>query len=58
MEKIDRIVSWAQYKISNSVSEGINKNIRDIRRQACGFRNDQNFYNTILLRQGKLKLYF
>ncbi len=58
LEKIDRIISWAQFRVSNSVCEGINKNIQDMRRQACGFKNDQNFYNTILLRQGELQLLF
>lgn len=57
-ENMDWIVSWTRYKVSNSVSEGINKNIQDIRRQACGYVNDHNFFSMILLRQGALHLVF
>ena len=57
-EKIDRIVAWTAYPVSNSVSEGINKNIQDIRRQACGYTNLDHFFDMILFRQGNLTLRF
>lgn len=57
-EKMDRILSWTAYPISNSVCEGINKNIQDIRRQACGYTNLRNFHNMILFRQGGLTFRF
>ncbi len=57
-EKIDRIVAWTKHPVSNSVSEGVNKNIQDIRRQACGFTNIRSFFNMIMLRQGELTFRF
>lgn len=57
-EKIDRIVAWTRHPVSNSVSEGVNKNIQDIRRQACGYTNMRSFINMILLRQGALTFRF
>lgn len=56
--KIDRIVAWTRFPVSNSVCEGINKNIQDIRRSACGYRNHDNFYDMIFLRMGDLQLTF
>lgn len=56
--KIDRILAWTKYKVSNSVSEGVNKNIEDIRRQACGYSNTQNLIDMILIRQGNLTMTF
>lgn len=53
-EKLDRILAWTVFPVSNSVSEGVNKNIQDIRRQACGYRDAGSFFNMILLRQGDL----
>ena len=57
-EKIDRILAWTRHPVSNSVSEGVNKNIQDARRQACGFTNARSFFNMILLRQGDLTFRF
>lgn len=58
LEKMDRILAWTRFPVSNSVSEGVNKNIQDIRRQACGYTNHRNFFNMILFRQGGLTLRF
>ena len=58
LEKMNRIIDWAVFPVSNSVCEGVNKNIQDARRQACGFRSLQNFIETILLRQGELTFRF
>lgn len=57
-EKLDRILNWTRYPISNSVCEGINKNIQDARRQAYGYRDAKMFYNLIFLRQGDLTFRF
>ena len=57
-EKMDRILAWTAHRISNLVSEGINKNIQDIRRQACGYRNIRNFFDMILFLQGDLTYRF
>ncbi len=57
-EKIGRILDWTIFPISNSASEGVNKNIQDIRRQACGYRNVQNFFQMIFLRQSELVFRF
>ena len=57
-KKLDRIVSWTRYSVSNSVCEGVNKNIQDIRRQACGYKDVDSFFNMILLRQGDLTFRF
>lgn len=53
-KKMHRILAWVRHPVSNSVSEGVNKNIQDIRRQACGFSNVQTFFCMIFLRQGDL----
>lgn len=53
-KKMHRILAWVRHPVSNSVSEGVNKNIQDIRRQACGFKNVRTFFCMILLRQGDL----
>lgn len=58
LEKMERIIAWTRFPISNSVSEGVNKNIQDIRRQACGYTNVTNFFNMILFRQGNLTFRF
>lgn len=57
-EKMDRVLDWTVFPISNSVSEGVNKNIQDIRRQACGYRNIQHFFQMIFLRQSELVFRF
>lgn len=57
-EKLDRIMNWTRYPISNSVCEGINKNIQDARRQAYGYRDVEMFCNLIFLRQGDLTFRF
>lgn len=56
--KMDLITNWGIHQVSNSVSEGINKKAQDTRRQAYGYRNAQNFFQMILLRQGRLKYRF
>ena len=36
----------------------VNKNIQDVRRQACGYKDVDSFFNMILLRQGDLTFRF
>lgn len=57
-DKFDRIVAWTRHPVSNSVCEGINKNIQDARRQAYGYKSVNNFYSLIFLRQGDLTFRF
>lgn len=57
-EKMGRIMAWTRHPVSNSVSEGVNKNIQDIRRQAYGFMDTGSFFDMILLRQGDLTFRF
>lgn len=57
-EKLSRILAWTVFPVSNSVSEGVNKNVQDIRRQACGFKDVHSFFNMIFLRQGDLTFRF
>ena len=57
-EKLDRILVWTRYSVSNSICEGVNKNIQDIRRQACRYKNVDSFFNIILLRQEDLTFRF
>jgi Transposase and inactivated derivatives len=58
LEKMEHIVAWTMHPVSNSVSEGVNKNIQDIRRQGYGYRNLKAFFDMILLRQGDLTYRF
>jgi len=53
--KMERILAWTKFKVSNSVIEGVNKNIEDIRRQACGYGNIQHLMDMIYIRQGNLE---
>jgi len=57
-EKMDRILDWAIFPVSNSVAEGINKNIQDTRRQACGYTNLKNFAYMIFIRQSEIVFRF
>ena len=57
-EKLDMILAGSRYSVSNSVCEGVNKNIQDIRRQACRYKDVDSFFNMILLRQGDLTFRF
>lgn len=54
LQKMELISNWGIHRVSNSVCEGLNKKAQDTRRQAYGFRNVQNFFAMILLRQGGL----
>lgn len=43
------VCNYATYRISNSITEGINNKIKVIKRQAYGFRSFKNFRRKILL---------
>jgi len=48
------ILNYTENKISNGILEGINSKIQLAKRRARGFRNLQNFINTIYFIAGKL----
>jgi len=56
-EKLDNIITYMDYKITNSVAEGINSKIQNIKYTARGFRNYENYKIAILFFCGKLDLY-
>lgn len=56
--KVELRTNRGIHGVSDSVCEGINKKAQDTRRQAYGYRNVQNFFQIILLRQGDLVFRF
>ena len=54
---IDNILTYFKHRISNAVSEGINSKIQNIKANARGFRNFENYRVAILFNCGKLELY-
>lgn len=54
---LENILTYCDHKITNSASESINSKIQNIKYNARGFRNFDNFRTTILFYCGKLDLY-
>jgi len=54
---IENILTYFKHRITNSVAEGINSKIQEIKKRACGFRNMANFQDAILFHCGGLDLY-
>ncbi len=54
---IDNILTYFKHRITNSVAEGINSKIQNIKANAKGFRNFENYRISILFYYGKLDLY-
>lgn len=50
------IVNAVLYGITNALTEGLNSKIEAIKRNACGFRNKQNFRTAVLFHCGKLSM--
>lgn len=50
------IVNAVLYGITNALTEGLNSKIEAIKRNACGFRNKQNFRTAVLFHCGKLDM--
>jgi transposase len=53
----DGVINAATTDVTNARSEGINSKIQWIKRQACGFRNQDRFRNAIYFHLGGLDLY-
>jgi len=54
---LDGIMAYLKYKITNAPAEGLNSKIQNIKSNARGFRNFQNYRIAILFHCGKLNLY-
>ena len=52
------ILNAMKVKVSNAKSEAINKNIKNLKRQAHGFKNMERFKSLIMLRYGRLETGF
>jgi transposase len=55
-ERIDNMVTYCTYGITNVVAEGINSKIMSIKRWARGYRNIENFKTVVLFYCGGLDL--
>ena len=55
--RLDNIVSYCRYPITNGVAEGLNSKIMTIKRKACGFANREHFKIAIYFHCGGLSLY-
>jgi transposase len=54
---VDNIVTYAKYRITNALAEGINAKIEKVKRLACGYRNQAHYRNAIYFHCGGLALY-
>lgn len=54
---IENILTYFKHRITNAVAEGINSKIQNIKSNARGFRNFNNYRIAILFYCGKLNLY-
>jgi hypothetical protein len=55
-ERIDNVVTYCTYGITNAVAEGINSKIMSIKRRAGGYHNIENFKTAVLFYCGALDL--
>ena len=54
---MDNILTYCEHQITNGVAEGLNSRIMTIKRNACGYRNKENFKTAIYFFCGGLDLY-
>lgn len=54
---LEGIMAYLKHKITNAAAEGLNSKIQNIKSNARGFRNFQNYRIAILFHCGKLNLY-
>lgn len=54
---LEGIMAYLKHKITNAPAEGLNSKIQNIKSNARGFRNFQNYRIAILFHCGKLNLY-
>ena len=55
-EKIDKILSWYDYPVTNAFAEGLNSKIQKVKADGCGFTNVENFISFCYFRFGDLDL--
>jgi transposase len=55
-DRLPNILTWFTHRISNSTSEGFNSRIQNLKSNARGFRNFDNYRTRILFFCGKLQL--
>lgn len=56
--KLNRILSWFDHRVSNSVAECVNSMIQKTKAAACGYSNMQNFIHMCMFRFGRLCIRF
>lgn len=54
--RLKNILTWFEHRITNATSEGFNSRIQNIKSNARGFQNFDNYRNRILFFCGKLSL--
>lgn len=54
--RLENILTYLKHRITNAVSEGLNSRIQWVKATARGFRNQQNFINSIYFHCGGLDL--
>lgn len=54
---VNNLVTYAKHRLTNATTEGINAKIQSIKKDACGFRNMENFKMAIYFHCGGLDLY-
>jgi transposase len=54
--RLEQVLNYCKYEITNAVAEGLNSKIMAIKRRACGYRNKENFKTAIYFFCGGLDL--
>lgn len=54
---LENLVTYVRHRITNAVTEGLNSKVQDLKANARGFRNFENYRIRILFFCGKLDLY-
>lgn len=55
-EKLDKILSWYDYQMTNAFAEGVNSKIQKIKADGCGYTNVGNFVMVCFLKLGNLDI--
>jgi transposase len=54
--RLEQVLNYCKYEITNAVAEGLNSKIMAIKRRACGYRNKENLKTAIYFFCGGLDL--
>ena len=57
-ERLDKILSWYDYPMTNAFAEGLNSQIQKVKADGCGFTNVDNFTDFCYFRFGRLDIEF